>query len=92
MEGRFTYFIRFGGAALCNRTIEEPILKEKIESYFGPLKIDKPIKLTTTSPSVIVWATGAGDGALLSKPDEANMLLKTAPWVVVVRLKLQKEK
>jgi hypothetical protein len=85
------YELAVGGIRSFGRRFEKPKSKQKAEVGFGPITIRKPVELKAPDCSVIVWAMGAGDGADLNKPEQAEKMLQTAPWVLILRLTAEKE-
>jgi len=77
----------------CHLDIDRPQSKQNIGPVeFGPVEIEQPVELKAVGDSAIVWAMGAGDGADLAKPKEVKKMLETTPWVLILRLKVQKKR
>jgi hypothetical protein len=91
--GKVYHYVVVGGLIEFGRTIEEPVSKQKIEAAFGPVDIRQPVELQATGDSAIVWAVGTGHGAFLEKPKDVKKkkMLQTAPWVLILRLTVEKK-
>jgi hypothetical protein len=81
---RVEYDIRLGGLVTCQRVLEEPSSKQKIEVEFGPVMIRKPVTLNAVGDSAVVWVMGTGYGADPAKPEQFKKMVRTAPWVLFV--------
>ena len=94
VKGKVEYYVVVGGIKTFDRTIEQPKSKQHIVYAFGPVLIKKPVTLKKKDGSVVVWAMGAGgagEPADLANPKEVNRMLKTAPWVLILRLEAHTE-
>jgi hypothetical protein len=90
-DGKTEYLVSIGGQKSFGRRIEKPKPSQKVEVEFGPLTINKPVEIKSVGGSAIVWAMGAGNGASLDKQDEVERMLKTAPWLLILRLRAESE-
>ena len=79
-----------GGLVQYGETLDVPKTGPEVKVAFGPISIRGTVELKTESDSVIVWAVGTGQGADLTKQAEVQEMLKTAPWVLVLRLTVRK--
>jgi hypothetical protein len=57
---------------------------------FGPVVLDKPFDLHLGVEFVVVWAIGGGHGVNLAKQDEVDRHIKKLPWVMILRLNVEK--
>jgi len=84
------YLIRIGGLHNYGRRIKKPKSTQKVEVEFGPVTISKPIEMKSKGESAIVWVMGAGHhDVILGKSEEVEKMLKSAPWVLILRLTVE---
>jgi hypothetical protein len=92
VDGRSEYHVMVGGIDPLERIFEEPQSKQEVKGLFGPVSIEKPIKLTKAGDSVVVWAMGAGSVVGVGNAEDVEKMLKTAPWVLVLRIEVVKKR
>src|SRR5262249_2015319 len=91
-NGAMQHRVVVGGMESFGRVIDEPKSKQEVKVAFGPVAIRQPGVLNGVGNSVSVWAKGMGHGAYLGKPEKVENMLKTAPWVLILRLTVEKKK
>jgi hypothetical protein len=90
-----TVFVYVLGVREFGRDIKIPQSKQEMKTRFGPIAIPKSVELKSEDSSAVVWALGAmGDGKVadLNKPEEVERMLKTAAWVMILRISPRKNK
>jgi hypothetical protein len=84
--GKTQYHVTVGGMTSFRRRLDEPRSKQKIEVAFGPILLRKPVTLKAAGDAAVVWAIGTGKGADLTMPEEVEKMMKTAPWVLLLKV------
>jgi hypothetical protein len=93
-NGRYTVQLKFDGRYAFERTVSEPETnKTDTLAFFGPVELPykPPLEVSTKRElPVVLWAAGRGNAGHaatdLEKREETEALLRTAAWVVAVRL------
>jgi hypothetical protein len=86
----FKYRAAVGGIVSYARYLEQPTPRKPYNVAFGPVVLDKPFDLHPGVESVVLWAMGGGHGVNLAKQDEVDRQIKRLPWVMILRLNVEK--
>jgi hypothetical protein len=87
-DNKISYKATFGGVQPFSRDLEQPRSRQHFNTAFGPVSIRRPVELSHGHDSTVVWAMGAGNGFDIADQAAVEKAIKTAPWIMLVRIEV----